>query len=1460
MGMRRIARSIICAVPRVAIGLLLLIVITLAGLKLYFDKERTARLVGQKLSELLQGRFHFDAISWRLPPEIDVRGMLVQSPRGDEVLRVDHLRISLSLPPLIHRTIHIQRLSLDDAHVQLAKPSSTGAFTLLEAFQPQRSNEPSAWTIEVADIEALGLDVDVETPDLAVRAHRASLRGGALTLSSERQDAAGRLLIEEVGLEKKSSDPKTSDLGSIDLALEHASRASDLLAETSSITLRRLSVRAVGSSIDLQGTALHVPDPRAMVIDVRARASIDASNPAFLALMPERLVTELAPRGIARLDLDVKGRIDDARLRLLLEGEGLEMANIALERVLIDSSVHRGSMSIEPLEMDLDGGRLRGRGTIEVGSIARLLQGERPLLGEHRLEARIDRLPIRKLGAVWTDPSRLPGSITASIAANGRSLAPLESTIDAGIDVDDIPAAPTHGVVRNLRTAVHATLGAGTAHLDPLRVDRGSLRLVARGTAPLDPRRAFDLSVQVADGEPNRILAALKVPIRAARIGVDAHARGTIEGPLIDARIAVDQLAARGIPPADVRIPLKLERGTVLIEGGRVHVANGDVYLEGNAHVLDQRGALIQNPELHARVTAGRVGIGDLTEGRARGTITATVTVDGPLDDYQARGVIMAPGLAVGGASVAAALIAVEGNHKRLVIRDLYLAPAGGAPLTADGEIRVAERMFRARVESRAFPIAFLSGISPSLPTLTGTIALGAKADGDLSEPRFDISLDGVELGLEDRSFGDVHAHAAGDFEEVSASIVAKGEAGEVHVDGRGSPARKTIDAHVTSNALSIRRLLRDAGNKLPLAGDLSFDVAMRGTLPRPDVDGAIHFRKLELDDKPLPSGTADITISTDRDRRDYRIEAELADAVFVHANIEAPPSGHIAGKATAELRDLSVERLIPSVKERGLKALIAGEADVSFGDRGPARGRIVLNTLSAEVDDRTLEATEPIRVRLEGSRLDIESFRLAGTSGRFELEGSAGATLALRAKGALELGLIQPFIPQLTQASGTIDVALNVSGTSKRPEASGQVSLQSPIALRPRGSPRMVEVSEADIGLSPSLIAVNKLAGTYGGGAFQASGTVALAGIEPSGWDLRLSGTNLPIQTQQLQVDADARLRVTGSGPSPHISGELGIVRGRYLKEVKLEQFNFIAKKQTEELAEPKSTPPPILHDVQLDLRAVSTGPVNVRFDAQAFSVNADLDINLHLKGSPLEPQTDGRILVESGEITFPAAKLPITGSVDLVPTPSRPIHPVMNVTAEGDVRGAASDGRQRDFHVTVALTGPLDQMQIDLSAPDISDKTDVLSLLITGNADILSVVQARQSQAEQPPGTTLSPTLAFAGSQLAAPLSSFFQQQLNKELNLQLELRTEVTAEGFRVVAGRQVGTRIHIEGGYGRSFPEGSSVATGSATLQLTDRVLFEGGAQTLNAFGSSVASLQAGSAGRLELKLRVFGSGP
>jgi autotransporter translocation and assembly factor TamB len=896
-----------------------------------------------------------------------------------------------------------------------------------------------------------------------------------------------------------------------------------------------------------------------------------------------------------------------------------------------------------------------------------------------------------------------------------------------------------------------------------------------------------------------------------------------------------------------------LADGTVHIDRGRIQLPSGVVHVDGEAHVMTARGDFIHQPHFRAKIGAPHVELADLSDGNVGGVASATITAEGTPSKYHARALIAVPGVIVRGATLALARVDVEGDQHRLRLNDLLVRPVKGGVLVGKGTFDVAMKSFTGRIAGHQLPLSLISDAT-SAPPVAGVLDFVVLGDGTIAKPHFKATLSTTTISVDQQEIGRLRARADGGLDRIAVAVRLEGDDQTLALNTRIFPDEKRVEGRFASHALKLRRLLLLADQDIALGGDIGADVFFSGPLPYPDLKGGIWLTGLELDGDPVPGGGTSLRLSTAHVGGDkhYRIEANIIHAVAIQADLEPTPIP-IRGKVTASIDDLQLEKLVPSIKERGIVSHVHGQAVLEFGAQAP-RGSLVLDRLSAQFAERSIQAAEPIRIDFADSNVVIKSFVLRGSEGNFVLTGHAGHELALSARGVLELGFVEPLVPQLAEATGGLRLAVDLAGTPSSPTGRGTISIETPIDVRPRGSIRVFHLEKADISIVPTLVTIHRLSGAMGSGTFNATGTISLAGFKPASWDVSVTGQSISLSTPEFVIDADARLHATGRGPVPSISGEVVIVRGRYTKQFTLDRFNFIAKRNDEEDQNAPREQAPWLDAMRLDIRALSTGTINVRVDAQAFSANVELTANLRVRGSAAQPRIDGRVAVESGEMSFPSAKLPVTGAIDFVPRIDQPIRPVIDITAEGDVRGAGADGRQRDFHITMSLTGTLNQIGLDLQAPDLPDRTEILSLLITGNADVMSIAQGGSSGDAQP----LAPGLAFAGSQLAAPATRFLQQQLERQLNLQLELRTEVTSEGFRVVAGKEITRRIHIEGGYGRSFLENTAVASTTATLHLTDRFFFEGSAQTINAFGSSVAALQEGAAGRLELKLRVFGS--
>lgn len=1485
---RPLGRRVLRWVGFLLLGLFALAPLALIGARLYLSDAQLTQLVTKLLAENLAGKFEVKAIRWRLPVKVTVEGVRVTAPEGDEVLVADRLHAELQLLPLLHKTIEVSVVEAEGLSATLVPPppgsTSTSAFTLLDAVQPKKpSTSPPSdstfdWTVKVDHLELSDGSAEVDLPGVHLTVNGLQLRG-AFAYAQELVKTQASLSVAEIRLHQKETPagaapgaqgaPKGEpiDLGPIALEVEEGGYEQSDATGRDRIDLKNAVIRALGSTLEVTA---HVKRTAAVPIegDAEGRLTIAAGNPALSALLPPDLAAKLALQGDAVIRFEAHGSPQDARGEIALEGTGLRVLDLPLYSIRARAQQHSGTATLERFDLRLEGSSIQAHGHVDItgASLA------------HRLDLTAWNLPVRKAAGRFVPASvsaLLPQSVTATASLEGPSLSPPRTELKTTIAISGLPRSITRGAIDRIDADAKADVFTDHVILQPLSIRDGARRLsvVAKGLAPFDPRGKLHLSVQVLGRALGPILARFGVPVQLAAVDLDVDAQGSPANPAVGAVLILRGAQPPGMPPADARLEARYGAGLLTLANGRIAVAGGQIGARGTARILDARGRPLKNPLIDAALNVEGVEIGELTNGAAKGSLAATATVSGDVQNYVAHLDGRVPELMVGGATLTATRLVAHGDHTAIDVELFSVEPKRGGHLSGKGQLRVADQMLDFAVQGRDLPLALVAEAAQLPNTVSGSIALDLTAKGHFDSPELRGNLLASRIVIDDHPVGDLRADVTGDSQQVTGTAAFTGAAGRLDLTSTYHMKEKIIDGRIVSQALLIGKLPFVGSMNLPVDGVAAVDIGVNGTLPYPKAEGSIRFSKLVLEGSPLGNGQAELKLATNTHPNkpiEYQIDLQALQVLTAQALLSTRPhvgGGKIAGTSsttpplpftgavTAELHDVALEKFIPAIAERGIATNIGGRAKVTLGERaGDIHGSLTLDRVDATFDENEVHAAQPIEIELIGSEVFIRRFELQGSKGSFQLLGRAGSRLDLRANGAIELAFIEPLVPELAEASGTAKLQLDVQGTSAAPRLSGQIVLMTPVDLRPRGSVRMIHLDKADIRLTPNQVQLRELTGGYGSGSFEASGKIALTDMKPVGYDLTVRGDNLPFETPDLLIEANADLRATGSGPMPKISGTVDITRGRYIKQLNLDRFNFLARKPPTDEEGQDSVPsdtPSVLSDIKLDLHAQSTGLVNLKVDAAAFATDVNLSTDLRITGNADTPRIEGRITAEDGYLRFPAAKLPVTGTIDFVPTPDEPLRPILGITAEGDIRGTDQTGRPRDYHVTVMLTGPLKQMAFDLAAPDL-DRTEVLSLLITGNPDIQSIAQGGQSDQKG-----LSSSVVFAGSQLAGPVSKLLENQLRQALNLQLELRTEITSGGFRVVAAKEITRRIRIEGGYGRSIAENQTVASTLATLRLTDRLLFEGGAQTVNSFGETVASLQEGAAGSLALKLRVFG---
>lgn len=1060
--------------------------------------------------------------------------------------------------------------------------------------------------------------------------------------------------------------------------------------------------------------------------------------------------------GLTLPNLPVTGRLDAVAAltthkdksaiaaRLHLVGGQLGTLTSQDARAVVSGSL--GLLAVDPISVTFPWGTFRGSGVVA---------NERVLLGGIA-HASLSRLPIQTNSPALTGVA--DGPVVVALDSQGVDVSTSGTTL-RGSTVAGVP-------VTRLSGQVH--FANGGIHIDQLLANAGGGSVVATGDGKLLAVAARDVNLSSLTGVG--LLGATGQVSFFGTVDPANPSNADITASLTNGQVAGYAMAGTA---------------QLGIRGSQLHVRNGLGRLDGLATAFDGqlwglgRGAPSYDFTTHI-AAADLSNVADALGYRASnltGTFRSDLHVTGRGLDALVAGPVVIPISNVLGQSI----------HNA---RGTLIANSEGVTVT-DGTLRVGSTNAQfyalshqtASALSLIAPSADLSDFNDLFDT-GDTLAGKGSLDVSFVSAQQHLSTDGTinihHFRFRRFPFGHTAAHWSSFRNTIDGALTVDGKHGHFAANGALTVAptarverilglaRYDASLHVRGLDVSLYRTLVGAP-MLPLLGSLDGNVTARGRLP--DLGLAANavlshgsFGATPIDQLSFSlSGTGErISISQ------ARLNAVGLDAAAVGSFGWQPKSSLALSVAihAAHINDV-VERITHQVLP------VSGAIDSTL----LVGGTMEAPKYSGAVDAHDLNiygVKVPSLVgsaALTGSKLELRdleadfgkqgSIVLAGVLplrlSPFSLGGAAEPLSFDLAVGHLTPEVFAPLLGSHTSLGGTLDGHIGLAGRVGSPTAIGQLRLSNGSYVGPYNATSVGKV-DATLNLAGTTVALPAFRAMVGGGLVTGHGTIDLGkGLNDPA---RLSykaflvarGARVDINgIGRGSVDANLALRHAASSTLPTLDGDATIT------DAAVPFAAFLAPSAS------TGAPPPYNAALNLALHAGQ----NVRVVGNGYG--AGLDIagrgNVDLRGTIANPTLEGSFIATSGTLTYLDRAFNVVRA-KVAFSPKRGLIPTLDAAAQTHVTDTSGGSNLfGSTEITVSVTGPIDNLNVDLQSSPPGYTRDQLLALLTPLGGLAGVGRATGLGGSN--GTTIGQEAfnlvnAQFGSALLAPLSNAIGKSL--------------------------------------------------------------------------------------------------
>jgi translocation and assembly module TamB len=487
-----------------------------------------------------------------------------------------------------------------------------------------------------------------------------------------------------------------------------------------------------------------------------------------------------------------------------------------------------------------------------------------------------------------------------------------------------------------------------------------------------------------------------------------------------------------------------------------------------------------------------------------------------------------------------------------------------------------------------------------------------------------------------------------------------------------------------------------------------------------------------------------------------------------VEANGQWRLDGDAPGQATvmfSRMSIASVQDLVMLGRQEDrpaappLEGFVQGGATVTVALQKPAafRAKLTLDMvqvnprpnqvlrLGMQPQDVILKNSQPLVVDVTRDRAQISPGRFTGRNTNISVEGSipfrgtAAADVSLR--GNIDLAILQLISPALA-ATGVANLQVSIRGNLQNPAVNGRLQF-SKTSLSYGDLTYVVDNAEGSIAFDRNRATIERLTAETSGGTVAFTGSLDFGASLDSGtalvYRLQAEARHVRVRLpQDLSTTFDASLRLTGASDASTLSGSVTLNRATFNPHSDLLALLSQASAPTPV----PSAPSDYLRGMRFDVRIASASNFQVE---TSLTRDVESEVDLRLRGSPIQPVLLGTVSVSQGELTVLGTTYTINRGDIRFLNPVK-IEPTFDMDLETKLRGVT---------VNVTLAGTPNNPKMNWSSDPPLQESEIIALLATGR-------DPSQVQNQTAPGVS-----SGGANNFAAAGTGLVGQALNSQIN---------------------------------------------------------------------------------------------